>query len=115
MSKKINLMINPFKAERAETLFDKKDLFLSLFSPKPFEIGEIHKIVENNDVIIFGAPGTGKTSLLKALCWDMLVKIKDFETEDYHYFKKLISLNKKDLPFFAFYININKELEEGFY
>jgi len=115
MSKKIDLDINPFKAERAESFFDKIDLFLNIFSPKPFEIGDIHKIVEYNDVIIFGAPGTGKTSILKVLCWEMLRNLKTSEMADYLFFRKLINLNQKTLPFFAFYININKELEEGFY
>ena len=86
------------------------DLFLNIFSPKPFEIGEIHKIIEFNDVIIFGAPGTGKSSLLKVLCWDMLENIKKSEREDYLFFKKLINLEQDDLPFFAFYVNINKDL-----
>lgn len=115
MSKKISLDINPFKAERAESFFDKIDLFLNIFSPKPFEIGDIHKIAEYNDVIIFGAPGTGKTSILKVLCWEMLLNLKRSGRVDYSFFRKIINLDQQMLPFFAYYININKELEEGFY
>ncbi len=106
----------PFRGERAETFFDKKDLFLNLFSPIPYKIRRIKKIIEFNDVVIFGAPGTGKSSILRILCWDMLIKIKNEHFQkDYDEFRELLGLNDENLPFFAFYINLNKEFEDGFY
>ncbi len=115
MSRNGNYYRRVLKAERVENFFDQTEYFLSIFSPLPFKINEISKILDFNDVIIFGAPGTGKSSILRILCWDMLLKIKELDWEKYSNFKNLLGLEKQELPFFGFYININKEFEEGFF
>jgi len=117
VSRQINFFKNPFISGRVESFFNKRDLLLSIFSPKPFEIGTVSKILEHNDVIIFGAPGTGKSSILRVLCWDMLIPILESERADYVFFKNLMKFDeeKKKIPFFGIYMNINKELEEGFF
>ncbi|GAH52270.1 unnamed protein product, partial [marine sediment metagenome] len=40
---------------------------------------------------------------------------KELEWEKFSEFKTLAGLEKQKLPFFGFYININKEFEEGFF
>ncbi len=104
-----------FESCRAERFFDKVDQYLNTLSFKPFEIPEISKLLYYNDVIIFGAPGTGKSSLLRILCWDTIMRLQKYESKNYYFFKKLLKLDKKKLPFFGFYLNLHKELEKGFY
>ena len=51
MSENFSLFKNPFKNERVEIYFDKLDNFIQIFSPIPFEIGEIRTITGFNDFL----------------------------------------------------------------
>ncbi|TKJ20051.1 MAG: hypothetical protein CEE43_13465 [Promethearchaeota archaeon Loki_b32] len=108
---------NPFQIGRNELLnTDVKDYIYSL-SVEPFKIPELTAIFKSIDNILLGAPGTGKSSLIRLLVWDVVLEVnsKNLKKFDFLY-EYLKSSNKNEiLPFFGFYINLHEDLNKNFY
>ena len=81
-SKEINLKIFP-ESKELKSLFVELDLYISLTSHRIGENDEIKKISSkkllskiNNNVLLYGAPGAGKTTLMMNLYQSCLEKVK---------------------------------------
>lgn len=108
---------NPFQIERNELLnTDIKDYIYSL-SIEPYKIPELTTIFKGVDNIILGAPGTGKSSLIRLLVWDVVLELnKNYIKKFGFLYEYLKSSNKiEKIPFFGFYINLHEDLNKNFH
>ena len=108
---------NPFQIERNELLnTDIKDYIYSL-SIEPYKIPELTTIFKGVDNFILGAPGTGKSSLIRLLVWDVVLELnKNYIKKFGFLYEYLKSSNKiEKIPFFGFYINLHEDLNKNFH
>lgn len=107
---------NPFHVPRNELLHKEVRDYKRSISLVPFKVPALLNIFNEKDIIMIGAPGTGKSSLLRLLVWDVLLEInRNFENK-FEFIKNYLCSSEKDkiIPFFAFYINLNEDLRKDF-
>ncbi len=107
---------NPFHVPRNELLHKEVRDYKRSISLVPFKIPELLNIFKEKDIILIGAPGTGKSSLLRLLVWDVLLEINRNFEKKFEFIKNYLCSSEKDktIPFFAFYINLNEDLRKDF-
>jgi len=106
---------NPFYVTRNDLLVIEVKEYINLVSLKPYKIQEIKNILQAKDVILLGAPGTGKSSLLRLLTWEVIFELNQNKDKKFKFLRDEIFENDKNIPFFGFYINLHEDLNVHFY
>ncbi len=116
ITKKVELPPNPFHVPRNELLHKEVRDYKRSISLVPFNIPELLNIFKEKDIILIGAPGTGKSSLLRLLVWDVLLEINRNFEKKFEFIKNYLCSSEKEkiIPFFAFYINLNEDIRKDF-
>jgi len=108
---------NPFQVERNELLNRSIINYIDSFSVEPYRIGELTTIFKEKDILLLGAPGVGKSSLIRLLVWDVLIEINENHRRKFDFLSEFlyVSDKTKKLPFFGIYINLNEDMNKDFY
>jgi len=108
---------NPFQVERNELLNKSIIDYIDSFSVEPYRIEELTTIFKETDILLLGAPGVGKSSLIRLLVWDVLIEINENHRKKFDFLREFLYINDKSkkIPFFGFYINLNEDINKDFY
>lgn len=106
---------NPFQVERNELLNKNIIDYINSISLEIYKIAELSTIFKEIDIILLGAPGVGKSSLIRLLIWDVLLEINRNKNPKFNFLEEYLYSNSQEIPFFGFYINLYDDLSKNFY
>ncbi len=91
---------NPFQVERNELLNKNIIDYINSISLEIYKIAELSTIFKEIDIILLGAPGVGKSSLIRLLIWDVLLEINRNKNPKFNFLEEYLYYNSLKIPFF---------------